>query len=490
MRSRFLSLSAAALCVVAMVAMSFPTGPGAAARATEAPAVAPPVAAGDRFGVAASHIKWQEPESAARELEAVADAGIAWIRIDFAWCDLETTQGNWDFARMDRVVDEASSNGSRILGILGAAPSWANGGLAWNYPPTNIDAWRNYVATVAGHFRERVSAWEIWNEENISQFWMPYPNADKYVALLGVASAAIRPVDPEVKVVMGGVAGLGSDFLDACLKRGAADYVDAIAYHPYPETLTFGNYRPQEKACRDLVGFVRQLIGKYSSRPIEIWVTELGWTTSALAPPGVDMETQADHVLRSFINDADTEVRVLIWYNLYDEQQNAWNPEQNYGLLGHDFKPKPSYQYFQGFQRAFGASLPCEIDGMQMSCSRPSSLEAHSFSLPDGSYLLAVWKSDDVGDLLEISSIRRIVSADMVDLETGVARSSILPGETSDTGALRLTIGKEPVVLRIVAGPPEAPPVPPPVAGPGNMLADICALLRALLGVILGCGTR
>ncbi len=204
MRYRFPSLLAAALGIVAMVAMAFPAGPGAAVRAAEAPAVAPPVAAGDRFGVAASHIKWQEPGSAARELKAVADAGIAWIRIDFAWCDLEATQGNWDFASMDRVVNEASSNGSRILGIMGAAPSWANGGRAWNYPPTNMDAWRNYVATVAGRYSERVSAWEIWNEENICQFWMPYPDADKYVALLGIASGAIRPVDPAAKVVMGG----------------------------------------------------------------------------------------------------------------------------------------------------------------------------------------------------------------------------------------------------------------------------------------------
>ncbi len=264
--------------------------------------------------------------------------------------------------------------------------------------------------------------------------------------------------------------------------------MDAIAYHPYPETLTSGDYRPQEKTCRDLVGFVRQLINKYSSRPIETWVTELGWTTSALAPSGVDMETQADCMLRSFINYADTEVRVLIWHNLYDEQQNAWDPEQNYGLLGHDFGPKPSYRYFQSFERAFGVFRPCKLDGMQMSCSCPSSLEAHSFSLPDGSYLLAAWKSDDVEDFLEISSVRRIVSTEMVDLETGEVRSSVPPGGTDDTGAPRLEIGKKPVVLRIVAGPPEAPWAPAPAAGPGNALAGLQALLRALLGVISGCG--
>lgn len=85
---------------------------------------------------------------------------------------------------------------------------------------------------------------------------------------------------------MGGVAGLDPNYLDSCLKAGVADYVDAIAYHPYPETLQFLNYAPQEWNCRYIVSWLRNLISTYTTKPLKIWLTELGWATCTNFPPG------------------------------------------------------------------------------------------------------------------------------------------------------------------------------------------------------------
>ena len=213
---------------------------------------------GDRFGVASSHLKLWDAATMERELDAAAGAGIGWVRCDFAWSDLEPVEDDWNFTGSDMAVAKAEEHGVEILGILAASPPWANGGNAWNYPPTDLEAWSDYVRTVCLRYKGKVTAWEVWNEENIHQFWMPEPNSAEFVQLLQLASVEIRTADPDATIVMGGVAGLGSDYLNECLAAGAADYIDAIAYHPYAETIGVegqpeeDKYRPKEELCRIL----------------------------------------------------------------------------------------------------------------------------------------------------------------------------------------------------------------------------------------------
>lgn len=129
----------------------------------------------DRYGACASHLIWDDAATQERELAAMEEAGIKWLRFGFAWCDMEPTRGNWNFELVDRAVEKARAHGIQILGILGGTPGFANGNMPFNYPPTDIPAWQNYITTVTTRYRGKVSAWEIWNEENIHGFWMPNP---------------------------------------------------------------------------------------------------------------------------------------------------------------------------------------------------------------------------------------------------------------------------------------------------------------------------
>ncbi len=222
------------LSVMALAILPMPA-PGAPAAAV-APAVAPSVA--ERFGVAHSQLPLYDSPTLEKNLDPLQSAGIGWARSAFAWTDLEPQQGTWDFSKFDNYVDMAAAHGINILGILLTSPTWANGGGAWNTPPTDMAAWGDYVRRVVTRYRGRVAAWEVWNEENIDAFW-PSPNVAAYCPLLVETSTIIREVDPSAKIVMGGVAGTDPDWLRNCLTAGAGDYVDAIAYHPYPECLTF-----------------------------------------------------------------------------------------------------------------------------------------------------------------------------------------------------------------------------------------------------------
>lgn len=146
------------------------------------------------------------------------------------------------------------------------------------------------------------------------------PPAVACTSLVSQTSPIIRAADPGATILMGGMAGLGYDFMDECLDAGIADYVDALAYHPYAETLgPPEGYAPKESLCRYLVAMVRYLISRHTSKPLEIWLTELSWTTIPEVPPGVDEYTQACYLLRTFINYADTEVKRVIWFSIYDE---------------------------------------------------------------------------------------------------------------------------------------------------------------------------
>ncbi len=345
------------------------------------------------------------PSLIEEELSALHGAGLAWLRCDFAWYDLEPVRGKRDFSGTDLVVQEAAERGVSILGILGTSPPWANGGNDWNHPPTDLDAWRAYVRTVVSRYRDRVSAWEIWNEENIEAFLQPEPDPQAYVEVLAAASAEIREADPGAFVIMGGMAGLGSDFMGLCLSLGAAEFVDAVAYHPYAETIGMEGQpeedllRPKESLCRWLVQFVRWLMSRHTSRDLQVWVTEVGWTTCGATPPGVDEDTQAAYLLRTAINYAGTDVDRVFWYNLRDTRLNDID---RYGFLETDFEPKPSYGYYSTFLKVFGEARPWPAAPVSFTAPDPDTVEVHPFLGSRGDLVLALWRSDDAEGLLDL----------------------------------------------------------------------------------------
>jgi polysaccharide biosynthesis protein PslG len=381
--------------------------PAASSNLQGSPAQAPDTARlNERFGAVSSHLILADPRTMERQLDAAAEAGIKWVRCGFAWTDLERKKGVWDFSRTDLLIQKASARGIKILALLGACPTWANGGHHYFYPPTDMAAWRNYVATVCGRYRGRIPAWEIWNEENIADFWKPKADPKRYVQLLGCASAEIRKADPEARVIFGGVAGLGKKYLNDCLAAGAANYVDAIAYHPYSSDI-WGFFnpletRPNEDVCRRVLQDMRSMISRYTSRRLEIWLTELGWNTCGWWGT-VDEKTQAAYMLRTLVNYASQGVDKVFYYSLYDEFPWIWWPD-HYGLVKNNFTPKLAFYYYQALEKILGEATPAGAAVvLSASCAKPSSLEVHPFRLPDGSLIVVSWKRDNLSDSLDLT---------------------------------------------------------------------------------------
>ncbi|MBN2026811.1 MAG: beta-galactosidase, partial [Actinobacteria bacterium] len=400
------------------------------------------------------------------------EAGIGWVRFDFDWIFLEPSQGSWDFSVYDHAVEKAASYGIQILGLIGSCPAWANGGQNWNFPPSDMAAWRDFVHRVVSRYQGKVSAWEVWNEENIHAFWQPAPDAAAYVELLRNASEEIRRADPAAKIVMGGVAGLDPDYLHACLSAGAAEYVDAIAYHPYPSTLFPGNYTPQEERCRYIVNWLRTwLLPQHDANDLELWITEVGWTTCTFVPPGVSEEDQADYLSRTLINYASMSgLDKFFYYDMWDEAEWAWDPMSNYGLLHYDFSPRDSYRFYQTIEAILGEAVPAADDLFTTTCDTPDSLEAHPFLLGDGRIALAAWKADSMADSLSFTLLDAdFAEGAVVDLATG--ELSPVNGLARDgegrLAASGLALGKRPVLLVFTPQAHSEDP-PPPEEPPGG----------------------
>ncbi len=208
------------------------------------------------------------------ELTLVRSAGIGWVRADFTWSYFEPTEGAWRYTKYDSTVAIADSLGIGILPILDYDAAW--GEQAWQYP----DKWVRYVSNVVARYHTSLRYWEVWNEQNIG-FWHDTSESREahYAELLRVSWSAIKAIDPQLQVLLGGLAGVDLDYLDSLYSHGAAANFDILNVHPYrypgsPEAVS-GGRPPLVEQIEDL----RQAMSRNGDTNKPLWFTEIGWPT-------------------------------------------------------------------------------------------------------------------------------------------------------------------------------------------------------------------
>ena len=103
------------------------------------------------------------------------DAGVTWR-------DLEPAPGQFEFSRLDAIVDTAEQNDADVLLVLGQTPAFhAVDPAAESFygegasSPPKMAAWRLYVRTVAERYADRPVILQVWNEANVDGFWRGTP---------------------------------------------------------------------------------------------------------------------------------------------------------------------------------------------------------------------------------------------------------------------------------------------------------------------------
>lgn len=220
-----------------------------------------------------------------------------WARLFLQWKDLERIEGQFDFSRMDAVVNAYRAQHMKILMVLGESwPAWTG-----SSGPKFHRAWQKYVQVAVGHYRGKVDGWEPFNE--IDAKWghvrQQDPNWD--IEVLKSSIAEIQQLDPNRLIICcSSATGTELDYQSRLLKSGVLQMVSALAIHPYE------GVAPEEKEgvsnFLGRIGDLTTLEKKYGlNKPV--WCTEAQWIMGKpgeryVTAPNINDQTQAEYVAR------------------------------------------------------------------------------------------------------------------------------------------------------------------------------------------------
>ena len=331
------------------------------------------------YGGRMQHMDAEELDRTLDDAEAL---GARWVRTDLEWGVVQQDgPHSYYWAGFDRVVAAVAARDMKLLPILVAAPEWARVDACaedWGCPPREVDGFIDFAGAAAERYAGSVHTWQIWNEPNIPYGWVR-PDPEMYAELLIGAAEAIRGVDGDARVIMGGLAALEADpsrleardFLARVCDAGACGVVDAIAYHPYTYPWQPSDPGPDDSPWRRISDTPVSLVGILESHglgDVPVWLTEYGAPTRGLGTaadgngdggdPFVDHVTEQrqaqiayDSVLTSVTH---PDVVAFFWYTDVDLPQLA-GKHGHFGLRRADGSKKPSWaELHKAFRIASG----------------------------------------------------------------------------------------------------------------------------------------
>ncbi len=299
-----------------------------------------------------THLATRYPDPSSRDVAArtVRELGVPWVREDLHWHRVQRAPDVWDWTFTDNALRELLKRDIEVLGVLGPSVGWATPYRGDDphdvsfYAP-DPDAFVEYARAVVMRYQGYIQHWEIWNEPDNVLFWKPHPDPQAYAELLIRTSAAIKEIDPDAQVLIGGVNPFDTTFLRVVADAGAWDSFDILAIHPYVDP-----YTPEEGNIVASVDKVRLLSYQYGEKPI--WVTEIGWSSGPGDRDSVgftDETEQAHYLVRSLLLLWTAGVERSFWYMLKDDAHNPYGLIE-YGEGRTDMRPelrKPAFAAFQ-----------------------------------------------------------------------------------------------------------------------------------------------
>lgn len=294
------------------------------------------------------------------ELDALfatyVDLNIKWLRFDFYWGAMEQTQGTINYSDVDRIITRCVANDIRILPVIHTTPVWARPATVYNpstgqneatkdvYGPTSTSEQNNYasfVGRVAQHYKGVIHHYEIWNEQNLPQFWQPTPSVGAYCSLLSKAYDAIKAVDPDIYVLSGGTGGAvgppgitPTDFIHGTYDNGANLKCDGIAVHPYSNK----DGQMSGELWNSRIN-IRDYMDSHGDSTKLLWGTETGTSTSG--PNSMTEAGQAKLATDSYAYWRGMHhAGPLFWFTYFDDAEV-------FGITRPDGSQKPAFATFK-----------------------------------------------------------------------------------------------------------------------------------------------
>lgn len=324
----------------------------------------------DDFGIAAGgillHLSQEELEHYFLELHKL---GASWVRWDMDWSVIQQKDRftfNWGGA--DRVVATAEKYGIKSLAILTYTPEWARYRSCSDSPkcqPASVVTFGVFASKAAARYKGRINHWEIWNEPNITAFWLPKPNISRYSSMLQLSSILIKLANPLAVIVTGGLSPAGDEvsgniapttYVKALYENQVQKHFDAIALHPY----TYPGFPDEGEAINNWyqLYLVRNLMVTNGDGNKRIWITEFGAPTGGSGKAHKDRQNPfkfgADYMSEwsqwlmaqqagSLYLKNHTWMGPFFWYTLKDRCTRLEDTESFFGVIRCGGTKKPAY---------------------------------------------------------------------------------------------------------------------------------------------------
>jgi hypothetical protein len=312
------------------------------------------------------------------QLRALRATGVTVARSDAFWESAEPTAPiggvhhyRWQFD--DRIAASLAAAGLRWMPILDYSAPWAQSVAGQDHsPPSQPGDYAAYAAAFAARYRpggsfwtahpaltpEPVQTYEIWNEPDNREFWVPSPNPGQYAALYEQAREAILAVDPSARVIVGGLTS-PTTFLPAMLTASPDPrvHIDGVAIHPYGKPFVMLAKIRADRAMLTALGLPT----------VPLYVTEFGWTTRPAGALDFAPESARPGYLTATvaaIGHLNCGVVGALLYTWVSPQRDPTDPQDWYGINDPNGGSTPDVAAFAaGLRAAARSEAPIRLCG-------------------------------------------------------------------------------------------------------------------------------
>ena len=287
---------------------------------------------------------------------------------------------------------DAQARGLKVLLTITGAPAWAEGpGRPRTAAPGTWKPDPQALGDFAGAAARRypgVRYWQIWNEPNLDNHLAPQwtrrngrhvaAAAQQYRSMLNASYAAIKAVNPQNTVAVGGNAPYGDPrgfgrtrpltFWKEVLKRPTS--FDVFAHHPYstqgPRRHALNRNDVSVPDVVRLTRLVRSAVRRGLAKPRKskpLWITEIGWDSNPPDPNGVPARRHAAWLADAFYVLWKQRAAKIVWTFVRDQAPTGgFDRTYQSGVFLQSGAPKLA-------QRAFAFPVACERAQAAASCA-------------------------------------------------------------------------------------------------------------------------
>ena len=296
-------------------------------------------------------------------VEDLKQLHMNWVRYQLNWVNIEPEPGHYNWQLLDNAVALANANGIHITFPLQGAPPWAQSQVcAHRHFLPGADEMAAFANTVALRYNNQnghgyIDSYEVGNEEFDSLWtgdWNESLSCRKptfYGPVLKAAYVAIKTASPRAIVGMGALWWVNTphvhEYMNWLYQNQYGSYFDFANFHYYTCNDDPAVTKGDRPSFNEEWQTIHSIMAQHNDGSKPIWVTELGWNTTAVAQDPhcvVTPQVQSQFIIDTASAAMNSHIiRHIFWYTI-DRENDGMSLTQPAGKL-------PGFYALQDFIR-------------------------------------------------------------------------------------------------------------------------------------------